>query len=240
LLGDYLKGKRQKSGLSLKELADRTKIRLEYLKALESGEYGRIPGEVFVRGYIREYLRSLSFDPAEALSLYDEEKPPLPEPEVPVQSRNWTGLHAKTRYLLSGLIILILVPVAIFTLRFFEKPGQQSALKSTGVKSASLERVVKMIPEPIKTAEADFTNKHLLEIKAVEDSWVFLQIDDNISYSMLLRPGETRSWTGEKKFYLKTGNAGGIRITFDGRNLGAPGRRGRIAKLTLPSTPPEK
>ncbi len=232
LLGDYLRGKREESGLSLKELSEKTRIRLEYLKALESGEYGRIPGEVFVRGYIREYLRCLSTDPEEALSIYESEKPAPIEPDLVLPTHKALNPSSRLRsFFLYGLIILLLVPLTIFAVRL-SRNNRQTTPVSPG--AHSLEKVVNMIPAPVKTAEADFTNKHLLEISAIEDSWVFIQIDNNISYSMLLKAGEKRSWTGEKGFYLKTGNAGGIRITLDGKKLGAPGKRGHIAKLTLP------
>lgn len=235
MLGDYLRVKREESGLSLKELSEKTRIRLEYLKALESGEYGRIPGEVFVRGYIREYMRCLSTDPEEALSLYESEKPAPIEPEPLLTTKKTLPPSSRYRNLIFYfLILLFLVPLTIFAVRL-SKNNRQATPSPTGV--PSLEKVVKMIPAPVKTAEADFTNKHLLEISAIEDSWVFIQIDNNISYSMLLKAGEKRSWTGEKGFYLKTGNAGGIRITFDGKKMGAPGKRGHIAKLSLPQTP---
>ncbi len=83
MLGEYLRGKREQAGLSLKDVSSETMIRLEYLKALESEDFGKIPGEVYIYGYIKGYLRLLSVDPSEALAIYNEERIPQTPPPPP-------------------------------------------------------------------------------------------------------------------------------------------------------------
>lgn len=231
MLGEYLRGKREKAGLSLKDVSSETMIRLEYLKALESEDFGKIPGEVYIRGYIKGYLRLLSVDPSEALSIYNEERIPQTPPTSPLQINNRPGSSFFSSRTLQFIILITMVLPFILFLTYKKSSNNPQQVNSG---NSGIEKVVTMIPSPVTSAEADFTNKHLLEIRAVEETWVFLQIDDNLSYSILLKPGQIRTWAGERKFYLKVGNAGGIRLKFDGEDLGAPGKRGRIAKLTLP------
>jgi len=70
-LGTYLKKVRKEKGVSLEQIASRTKINPFYLKALEDDNLAGVPNQVFVRGFLRSYLRSLSIDEKEILNRYD-------------------------------------------------------------------------------------------------------------------------------------------------------------------------
>lgn len=240
MLGEYLRNHREEMGLSIADLSSRTRIRSDYLRALESEDFGKIPGEVFIKGYIREYLKTLSVDPSEALKIYSEYKKSIVvEPLQPKKVRGpqkvarlfgelvRPSIPAWLLYLLPVALIII-IPLVYFT-GFKDAPNTSSVRNKT-----NRESVVTMIPNPVTPAEADYTNKHILKVNAVEDTWLFIQIDDSLSYSMLLRTGQEKSWTGKSKFFIKVGNAGGIRLTFDGKELGAPGKRGHVVKITLP------
>ena len=70
--GDYLKQLREGKGLSMEEVASRTKINPRYLKALEEDDLGEIPSEVFARGFIRSYARCLSVEESEVLTRFEQ------------------------------------------------------------------------------------------------------------------------------------------------------------------------
>lgn len=61
-VGDLLKEKRTFHRLSLESLSEKTKIKIEYLEALENSEFEKLPGASFVRGYIKTYARIFRFD----------------------------------------------------------------------------------------------------------------------------------------------------------------------------------
>lgn len=54
-IGEYLKQRRCEKNITLEEVASQTGIREQYLTALESGDYEKIPGDVFIKGFIRNY-----------------------------------------------------------------------------------------------------------------------------------------------------------------------------------------
>jgi cytoskeletal protein RodZ len=70
--GLHLKHERELRGVSLEEIAETTKIHIRYLEALESNEFDKMPGEVFIKGYIRSYARMIGFDSDEMVNVYDE------------------------------------------------------------------------------------------------------------------------------------------------------------------------
>ncbi len=70
-----LKARRQKLNLDVKAIADELQLSVATIHALESGDYGRLPVKVFVRGYINSYSRLLGVDPEPILeALKDHEE----------------------------------------------------------------------------------------------------------------------------------------------------------------------
>ncbi len=233
MLGEYLKNKREEKGWTLKELSKATRIRTDYLAALEREEFYKLPGEVFVRGYIRCYLKALCIDPKEAIEIYEREfvkdvspSLPPPKPGQPVYRRPIFGV--------SMVLILLILSFSVY--RFFQADNraitQEVKLDKPPVSQPT--KGLSLNLNPINTAEADYTNRHILEVNTLEETWIYLKIDENLSYSMLLQPGENKKWTAKDGFFLKIGNAGGIEITFDGKEIGVPGKRGQVMRISLP------
>lgn len=55
MIGDILRKEREKQKLSLRDVEEGTSIRSVYLEALEKGEYDKLPGEVYAKGFIKNY-----------------------------------------------------------------------------------------------------------------------------------------------------------------------------------------
>lgn len=89
---------------------------------------------------------------------------------------------------------------------------------------------------PIHSESKPDTSKDVqlfLTIKAIETAWVRIIHQDSLVDEGIFSPGDVRTWNSHKKFYMKIGNAGGIRLVLDGRELGTPGERGRIANILV-------
>lgn len=78
-LGELLRQRREKQGMTLEALQARTKIRIKYLEAIEAGEFAVIPGEVYLRGFIRNIATELSLDQQEVMQVYYQETKPASE-----------------------------------------------------------------------------------------------------------------------------------------------------------------
>ena len=72
-IGELLKEKREKKGLSMKQISEIIKIRVEYLKALEEGDYSLFPSEVYLKGFLKNYSKYLGVEKERALALYRRE-----------------------------------------------------------------------------------------------------------------------------------------------------------------------
>jgi flagellar biosynthesis protein FlhG len=68
--GKVLQDFREARGYELREIADRTKIGLSYLRAIEDERYGELPAMVYVRGFLAEYAKMLELDVPQVLETY--------------------------------------------------------------------------------------------------------------------------------------------------------------------------
>lgn len=78
-LGNYLKKEREAQNLSVREIADRTKISQRYLLFIESDDYDQLPQGPYVKGYISAYAHQVCGDANQALKLYERDHQPPPE-----------------------------------------------------------------------------------------------------------------------------------------------------------------
>ncbi|WP_298784439.1 RodZ domain-containing protein [uncultured Marinococcus sp.] len=130
-LGPYLRGERERQGASLELMQQRTKIQRRYLQAIESGDYGALPGAFYARAFIRSYAEALGLDAEDVFRQYGHE---LPEPrqqpaEMPsrasrkqTRSRSQQGRpqqkKKKTSFLpfIFALIFLLIIGAGIWLL----------------------------------------------------------------------------------------------------------------------------
>lgn len=73
----------------------------------------------------------------------------------------------------------------------------------------------------------------VLLIEAVEPSWVHATLDGTEIKEALLQAGESIRWEAKEKFALTVGNAGGVRLFLDGRELGSLGPSGKVVRREI-------
>ena len=61
-IGHTLRNERQLKQLSLEELAQTTRIPIKSLQQIEADDFAQLPGDVFVRGFVRSYAKALGMD----------------------------------------------------------------------------------------------------------------------------------------------------------------------------------
>src|SRR3954466_15183427 len=69
--GEELRREREIRGISLKEIADATKISKRFLEAIERNDHKTLPAPVFTRGFVREYARYLGLNAEEMVNRYN-------------------------------------------------------------------------------------------------------------------------------------------------------------------------
>ena len=100
---DELKSKREESGLTLKQLATKTRIDLKFLEAIEEGNFAFLP-ELYVKAFVKQFAKTIGLDENITLKKYEAAKegkeydpnpPAMPEEKVITQEHQ-TSDDAKT------------------------------------------------------------------------------------------------------------------------------------------------
>jgi cytoskeleton protein RodZ len=125
--GDWLRRQREVREISLRDIAERTKISFRYLEAMEADRLDLLPAPVFAKGFLREYARYVGLSPDDVVNHYLSEHHPEElagdpkddtkvrprtkplESGPPPMRRNWSG---GLLLAVAGLILLVLVGLA--------------------------------------------------------------------------------------------------------------------------------
>ncbi len=116
--GRRLAEERRRQGLSVADLGRQLKLTPRQVEALEADDYERLPGNTFVRGFIRNYAKALHLDPEPLLAELEERLPEerpsaiLPPIEnIPFASGKEGSWH---RYLLLAGLVLLVIPWLLY------------------------------------------------------------------------------------------------------------------------------
>lgn len=126
-VGHRLKAARESAGLSLAQLADRTKIPARMLLLIEAGNFGGLPARTYATGFTRTYARALGLDEAEYVAAVRSElgagEPA--ERHVPQTFEPGDPSRVPTARLawLAGLAALIVLAAGLFFWRSYYSPA---------------------------------------------------------------------------------------------------------------------
>ena len=89
--GDNLRRERELRGVSLREIADNTKISIRFLEALEEDRIDVLPGGLFPRSFVRQYSTFVGLDPDRTVAdfLAQHGQPETEKSPPPVERRAW-------------------------------------------------------------------------------------------------------------------------------------------------------
>lgn len=86
-------------------------------------------------------------------------------------------------------------------------------------------------PAQKDTPRVEATKRLVLEVNAVEDTWLNVEIDGDKRYSLLLRSGKSIQWEAVERFVLLTiGNVRGTRLSLNGQEISLPPIRGNVVR----------
>ncbi len=137
-LGITLKREREKRGTSIAELSRVTRIPPASLEAIESDRFDELPGEVFVRGFLKSYAQAVGLVPADVLARYTSSRrvayvTPLPV-QTPLQAAR-EGQGRRFGVAIAFVLLLILLSLALSIVlkpRGRDMPTELSQTSSTG------------------------------------------------------------------------------------------------------------
>lgn len=76
-LGEFLRRERETRGIGIEAVAEKTKISLTNLRALEEGRWSVFGSEFFLKGFLRQYVRVIGLDEDAVMERYHAERPAI-------------------------------------------------------------------------------------------------------------------------------------------------------------------
>ena len=228
-LGQELRRERELRGISLREIANQTKINIRFLEALENDRLDILPGTFFIKAIIREYAKSIGLEEHAALNKYYEtslrEEKEQESEEKKGKSFSWFSKNrAKVFSYATLFVFLVLVP---FSYIFFFRKGEKSSppikpkIENVTQKPKPKPPEPKIESEPVKE-EKEIT----LEISFIERTWIQVYADGELRVDGIKLPGEVVKIIASEELVLNLGNAGEISYTLNnqkGKKLGPSG-----------------
>jgi transcriptional regulator with XRE-family HTH domain len=238
--GRYLQAIRLEKKITLAQVAEETRIGTATLEAIENEDLGRLPPEVFLKGFLRAYAKAIGADPAEAVRRCDRQRSarnPADRAELePQRARPRQGRRL-------AAVLALLTALVLATLLAFQhwggRPADTAAPAAADRLAAAEARPGQVPSAPVPPAAAGPSQgaaapKYVLTISAREASWVKVVVDQSPPAEHELKAGDRLRLEAQTKFNLLIGNAGGVTLVLNDKPVHAPGKRGEIVNIHLP------
>ncbi len=268
-LGELLIAAREQWNLSAADLARQMRLGLRQVQALEENRFDALPGNTFVRGFIRNYARIVQTDPAQFLAAYERNRPQVLHPDIE-SSAEQIAFPSKTTpkwvwYLLVLLLLTLVTPLLIYLALHDDEltPKPRKATNaSVNIKTPSASVAPLTLPPPHAELQhatpntasgisitADSTSEKPPSVSPTNvstgdanvqlnfdgDAWVEIRDKSGkIVFSKLNRRGEVQVLQGRAPFSVVVGNAGQVRINYNGKPFDlAPFIKVNVARFNL-------
>ena len=229
--GSWLRRQRELRQVTLREIADTTKISIRYLEALEDERFDVLPAPVFAKGFLREYARYVGLDADEVVNTYLTAQSRAEPGEEHAEARA-TRVRRPSLEWTSGLLLALAAAVilALVALLAYYAERSNEAPPRVPPTVARPQPQPEPPPEPVAAPSPVVEAPLVVTMDFAEDCWVEAKVDGQRRLSELHVQGESLTLEADELVVLTLGNARGVRIEVNGREYELDVQGGRIAR----------
>ena len=249
-IGERLKKLRQEKNISLEEIANKTNIKADYLRSIETGDFCSLPTYVHARGFVKIYGCFLGLDGlalSKTLSIEDVEGNVQ---RIGVQNSfkqriSWaqvkqellSQVKANQKKIILAIVIFMGFLFMLYIVKtFIIKIKQHIAIKNK--EDVVLQEQVVLQPEktqkevtPSFSRDYSITEPFLrLSVKAIHNVWFSVVVDGDLVFEGILSSGSVENWKAENNICLKVSNAGALKLTLNDNDFGTLGQDGEVIR----------
>lgn len=226
--GERLKRERELREVSPNEVVVATRISLRFLEALENEDWGKLPGGVFNRGFVRAIARYLGLDEENLLAEYDlahgidsVENMSAPENRIP----------SAPKWMFALLVVgALLAVVALVAGGFYgwRKYSAYRRAKPSAVSTQAIDGAQSLLPggdppSPNSALDLSVSTSAATRLRILADGKVVL--DSEIS------AGQNRHFSAQTAFEVTAADSSAVLLELNGQTMppiGSPGASGTI------------
>jgi len=128
-VGEFFRQVRETKGLTVDEVASKTRIRTDFVKALEDGNFAKLPDQVFARGFVRSYARSLGLDEEDAIHRFIQSAGSFYEKQDERERLKVRQVEEDRKRQANRKAVTIAIGIAVLTLIFLLSREQSSVFR---------------------------------------------------------------------------------------------------------------
>ena len=241
-VGTLLREARLAKGISLSEAEHGTSIRARYLEALEKDEYDKTPGEVFMKGMLRNYGTYLGLNGPELVQLYKERAAgatkeavkssgirEVDKVQLNIQLKNPRDIGSGTgrmelpslpkvdmKQIIAGVGVLLVLLGGYFAI-----PKAMDYFKNMP------QPIAQETKQNVKQAKpAVALDKVQVAMEATGDCWLEVQADGKEIFAGMMRAKDKQTFEAKDKLIVKYGNIGVMKLEVNGEAVDLQGEHG--------------
>jgi len=235
-IGDTLKQTRLEKNITLEEVEKNTRIRKLYLEAIENENWHVIPGTVYLRGFLRSYVKYLGLDEKEFLTGLSKVITPQNETAALPEKIELPGRPKQKSAVFLGIIAIIILFASQYVYKHYfnspisdvNLPPQESRINNTEVIPENPDGV----NQPSESEAVQEENKLLLidfNVKVLQNKcWMEIKSEGKLLYEGTMRKGEEKSFTDLTNISFRLGNAGDTEVYINQELLLDLGKSGEV------------
>ncbi|WP_433414750.1 helix-turn-helix domain-containing protein [Microtetraspora malaysiensis] len=227
-IGEALAEARERMGLTIGQLSQRTRIRETVIEGIERDDFSLCGGDFYARGHLRAISRAVGLDPDETVRQYDELRGgSVMSVRASSVFKAGRSLGARARRA-SGWTMALAVAVALALIFGIVRllGGGGDAVQET---AAHTRRAPEARHAPAKP-ENDMV---VLKVTAKRSSWI--NVRDGAGRQLFqgtVPKGKTSTWKARDQVKVVFGDAGAFHLEVNGKDLGTPGKGGQMLRRT--------
>ena len=208
-IGNSLREARERQGLGYPEIELATKIRAKYIRALEEEDFTSIPGDAYIRGFLRTYAEYLGLDgdvyvdeyASRFITSWRDELPPRPERRR-IRTRERRLERRAALLVLAGIVLVTVIVVAAWQI-----PGSSTHVPGLGKKQHHHSATSQLVLHGVGRGS-------YVEVRRSRAS-------GKVDLQATVEAGQTDQLPGSR-FYLLVRTPAGLRVTLGGRAVSLP------------------
>jgi cytoskeleton protein RodZ len=229
-IGNSLREARLRQGLDFPEIEQATKIRPKYLRALEDEQFDILPGQTYVKGFLRTYAEYLGLDGQLYVDEYNSRYIHVDE-ETPLRARSTSSLGRAGPRFESSVVLVALAAIGILTLLVFAAWRFGSNTPETAIPDYSTEPppATPSTARPRTRATSSLPRARMMLTGALGDSRV--EVYANSAAGKPLFDGTVEAGRSvlfgmervHRRYFVRVERPANLRMTVNGRlvNLGS-------------------
>lgn len=237
-LGALIAKSRTDARLTIEDLAKLTNIPATLLRDMENDNFKKCGGETYARGHLRNIAAKVGVDERIFLDLFESEvtAPAKPIREM-LNENNVTMPYQEPKriswkFLAVGSAAALILFAGAQIIFSNSDNGNESEVVATTSATPANSASESVAPSAAASPEiVGGVNVELVASRGI--TWLYATNENGeVLFSGQVRQGETKTFNAAKQVNLRVGNAGGVDISVNGKDVGSIGADREVANLT--------